>query len=401
MAPDHLPDDVGDEKDKYDADAGESHRPAEPGVTRPPGYRSLDAFASGQRHLAALDFSAVHAAQRALSQSVAATNLSAIRALQEAVTKDFAKTIHFSLLAPLHEALLKSDAVAAAVAAQSQWAQALSRAIDVPALERANQAIVASGVLRNLSDSSQAILESLRSRVNVGAEFYKAFQFELPKLDVSGFIAALGRWIPTNLRHTDLDRAAALALDEGLPLSWIPRSEIVTDLLAVDSADERLTILRDRRGDILDDCEGALADIDHEWARQCLNAARALRAGFDAPAQSHAANIIDSVVLDLHGRHGRERSRERAKQELDELPLRLAAENLTIRPLFRAFTTWWPSSNMALPEHFARHATAHAVGHPDVFEATSALVAVMLATSLTVQYSPDPPGPPEASQSTP
>ena len=72
---------------------------------------------------------------------------------------------------------------------------------------------------------------------------------------------------------------------------------------------------------------------------------------------------------------------------LDELPLQLAAENLTLRPLFRAFTAWWPESGESPPDFFARHATAHAVGHVGVFSPISALTAVMLATSLTVQYS--------------
>ena len=68
--------------------------------------------------------------------------------------------------------------------------------------------------------------------------------------------------------------------------------------------------------------------------------------------------------------------------------IQLAAENLSLRPLFLAFVKWSPDSGEPLPERFARHVTAHAVGHAGVFNSSSALVAVMLATSLTVQYSP-------------
>jgi len=138
-----------------------------------------------------------------------------------------------------------------------------------------------------------------------------------------------------------------------------------------------------------EDCDAALAAVPHEWSRQCREATMALRMDLHGPAQSHAANIIDSLVLSLLGKDGRRLACEDAEQHLDDVPLQLAAENLSLRPLLRAFTHWWPSSGIEPPDHFARHATAHGVGHPAVFRPTTALVAVMLAVSLTVQYSPE------------
>lgn len=188
-----------------------------------------------------------------------------------------------------------------------------------------------------------------------------------------------------------LDVVAAIALDEGMPLTWVPRAEIVVLLVEAESPDARIGILTERRGDILDDCVKAVESINHEWAIQCRSAVAALRAGLDGPAQSHASNIIDSIVLSLHGNNGRDRAKKRAQEQFDDVPLQLAAENLTLRPLFRAFTTWYPNTGINLPDYFARHATSHAVGHAGVFAPTSALVAVMLATSLTAQYAPGNP----------
>ena len=170
-----------------------------------------------------------------------------------------------------------------------------------------------------------------------------------------------------------------------------PRTEIVVALIEADGPEARLGIMRERRTDVLDDCQAALDSISHEWAVQCRSAVAALRLSIDGPAQSHAGNIVDSIVLALHGKNGRDRAKERAQDDFDELPLQLAAENLTLRPLFRAFTAWWPDSGAIPPAYFARHATAHAVGHVGVFDPLSALIAVMLATSLTVQYAPSHP----------
>ncbi len=171
-----------------------------------------------------------------------------------------------------------------------------------------------------------------------------------------------------------------------VPLAWVPRSAIVDALLASDTLQERALLLDERLTDILDDCEAVLVDIPHEWAKECVAAISALRAGFEGPAQSHAGNIIDSIVLRLHGRNGRDRAKARAGEPFDGIPLRLASESLALRPLYRAFVKWWPGQGDPPPEHFARHTTAHAVGHPGLFHRRHALVAVMFATSLTVQF---------------
>lgn len=165
----------------------------------------------------------------------------------------------------------------------------------------------------------------------------------------------------------------------------------------VEAADdeEREQILTDRFDDVLDDCRSVLADIACEWADQCRSAIEALAAGFDAPAQSHASNIIDSIILRVLGRTGRELAKRKSQHDFAELPLQLVSESLTLRPLYRAFTRWFPDGGDPPPNHFARHATAHAVGHRGLFGKHQALISVMLATSPSRQFWDDPDAPPE------
>lgn len=240
--------------------------------------------------------------------------------------------------------------------------------------------------------SSAEFEESLRKQTEVFSRISENISFKIPTIDISGLLADLDNWIPANLRNVAaLDVVATIALDEGIPLSWVPRPEIVVLLVEAGGPEARFDILADRRDDILDDCEKALAAIEHEWAVQCRSAVSALRANLDGPAQSHASNIIDSIVLGLHGNNGRSHTRTQAQEDLDDLPLRIVAENLSLRPLFRAFTTWFPNTGIDPPNHFARHPTSHAVGYAGVFAPTSALVGAMLATSLAVQYCWDEP----------
>jgi hypothetical protein len=342
---------------------------------------SLEAFASIQRILASIDFSAVQAAQRAIEGK---GTFKRIAEAQEAIAENFGRSLDFSRIAATLTAITDAGAAAQAMAAQKQWAEALAKSIDFSAL---NRAVASSAALDSWARSSVAFNESLRKQTEFLARIAEDITFKLPTIDTSRLVALLDRWIPVNLRGiVALDVVATIALEEGLPLSWVPRAEIVVLLIEADSPDARVGILAEHRDDILDDCENALSPIEHEWAVQCRGAVAAMRAGLDGPAQSHASNIIDSVVLSLHGKRGREHAKEVAQEALDDLPLQLAAENLSLRPLFRAFTTWYPNTGIDPPDYFARHATSHAVGQAGVFAPTSALIAVMLATSLTVQY---------------
>ena len=267
--------------------------------------------------------------------------------------------------------------------AAQRWADSLSKAINLSALQ---DALASSAAQIDLSATDQALTGFTR-QADVFRRVAESIARGLPEIDPARWIDQIDRWIPANLRGVpDLGAVATVALDEGVPLSWVPRGEIVVSLIDADGPQERLDILAERRDAILGDCEAALASTAHEWAVQCRSAIEALHAGVYGPAQSHASNIIDSIVLSLQG--GRGRAVEQARSDFDNQPLRLAAENLSLRPLFRALTEWWPNSGTPLPAHFARHPTSHAVGQSGVFHPLYALIAVMLATSLTVQYEP-------------
>ena len=338
----------------------------------------LEAFAALQRHLAATSFNALAATQRAIERSAA---LQDFAAAQDAIVKSFARSIDF---ASLTATLKMLDTTAERVgAAAKQWSDSLSKSINLPALR---DALASSAPLIDLSAMSQA-LAGVSQQVDLLRQLAESITVRLPEIDVARWLDEADRWIPVNLRSLqDLDVVATVALDEGIPLSWVPRAEIVVCLVKADGPQARLRILTERRDDILDDCEAALSSSSHEWAVQCRNAIEALRLGVDGPAQSHASNIIDSIVLALLG--DRSRAVELAQDDFADQPLRLAAENLTLRPLFRALIIWWPNSGTPPPDQFARHPTSHAVGQSGVFDPLYAVIAVMLATSLTVQYEP-------------
>ncbi|MCC7078893.1 MAG: hypothetical protein IT198_17390 [Acidimicrobiia bacterium] len=348
-------------------------------------FPRLDAFAGIQRQLAGLDFLALTAARRSISQFTA-FKIPQIVAAQDTIAKHFAQSIDFSHLTESYRQVMVAARETQGLGVQTRWAEALSKSIDSSAI---TDALASTAAITELTEANTAIARSLLQQTEMLSRITEGLAFKVPTIDFAALIAASDRWIPINLHGVDdLDAVATIALEEGLPLSWVPRTEIVVAIIEAPDSEARCGILDARLHDVLDDCEIALTEIAHEWGEQCRAAIMALRAGFEAPAQSHASNIVDSLVLARYGKNGRGHATERAQEEFDDLPLQLAAENLTLRPLFRALTGWWPHTGTEPPEHFARHATSHAVGHVGVFTPRSALIAVMLATSLTVEYAP-------------
>jgi hypothetical protein len=368
--PPNQPGGPGDEEDSDEEDFDYS-----------PALRSaLEAFRQNQRLLASFDFSAITAAQRSIA------NTGVFNAIQ--------KSVDFSALQNIAQSIQAASSFAAIPVVDPKWMDQLTKSIDVSAIARANELILNSAAFVAASQQQTELLASIAAKFDYAA-LTKQLSSVLSGVDWSELQKAIENWLPPNLRSVhDLDKAAQLSLEEGLPLAWIPRAEIVQELTSAATPDDRLHILSERFEEILDDCEAVLLPISHDWANQCRSALSALRQpGLEGPAQSHAGNIIDSVVLAILGGGGRDIAKQRAEEPYEDLPLHVAVENLVLRPLFLGFVKWYPHNDDPIPAHFARHPTAHAVGHVGVFSRQNALIAVMLATSLTLQFWDDPDAP--------
>ena len=318
----------------------------------------------------------VRAAQQAAAAS--AVRIPDLPAIQLDVQSLIGESVNFAALGDLQKSI-----AASALPDRTIWAESLARSLNIDALHDVNT-VLADADFPTFAAAQSAIAGALTSHTQ---EWLKSFQ----TIDVLRLVESLDRWLPHNLRSVDdLEAVALIALDEGIPLSSVPRTAIVVSLVQAATPDDRLALLDTHRTDVIDDCAYAVAEIPHQWARECEEAIQALRVPLNGLAQSHAAGIIDSIVLCTLGSHGREVAKQRATEDWEDLALRVAGESLALRPLYRALVTWFPNTGTPPPDHFARHATAHAVGQPGLFHARHAVIAVMLAVSLTVQFWDDP-----------
>ena len=358
-----------DEPDESSEDAEEVESADRPGLPIDPKLLgSIQAFHDMQRTIASFDFGFMPAIQAAAAS--AAANFEGIRqSLQDYV----AQSIDFVEISGLAAQTFDVSTNA------SELIEGISRSLDLSALEQARQAIIASYQPPLIDETV------LRSATAIAAEF----QDVIARMGSLGhLLEGLDRWIPENIRPLDIDVVARIALEEGIPLAWIPRTSLAEKLIAAPDAQSRMGILDEHKEDVLDDCVTALVAVRHAWARECEESIQTFRSGFVGPAQSHAGNIVDSIVMLLFGE--RDVKVAEAKEDFDDVLLQVIGEAITIRPLVRTFVRWWPKDKVPPPDYFARHATAHAVGYPGLFNDLNALIAIMLATSLTVQYWQDP-----------
>ena len=194
-----------------------------------------------------------------------------------------------------------------------------------------------------------------------------------------------------------LDDLAVMAATDGIAVAWSLPETLIDQLLAASSMEERLAILLSNRALVEDHCQSVLEPVKSEWSIAINDAIQTSRVGPTGPAQSHLANVIDSVVLAIYRNPNnpkdtsgpRKKVLAPAREPLDlEVPLLDAVDQFVVMPFARVFEQWWPGS--ADPGCMNRHATSHAVGEPGIFDEAWYLLALLLSTSIVRHFSDHP-----------
>ena len=204
---------------------------------------------------------------------------------------------------------------------------------------------------------------------------------------VEGLDLSIWSWEPPNWPEewemSDEEYAVMNTIlnDDGIPLIWVPRREIVRSLFAATCRADRVAVLLRRRGDIVVDCREVVDDLRRS-GRDTTLASEALAAfagGFHHAAQALAVNVLDHAVVPHIGKH----KDVPTKVKIDVLDegvglLRLSA---SLAPLGRAWAPWTPSLGGLVPQDLSRHVTVHG-GDPAHYTEQNSLLAQMLMTSV-------------------
>lgn len=209
----------------------------------------------------------------------------------------------------------------------------------------------------------------------------------------AAFAEISARYLPANWRghDIDMDDVWRVAKAEGLALVWVPRGEIVAELLAADDTDARWQLLAAKSSDIVEDCSAVVAGVElAELADYRLRLEEALashRAGFPAAAQSLAAVVFTALVQAVyaHGKLSNLRKSTLRSSDPDEVTLYELKAALLVEaslPAVEAIGDLTPAENW--PTRFNRHLTLHRVAGTQ-YTTGNAIAALMLATALLAE----------------
>ncbi|WP_416985901.1 hypothetical protein [Streptomyces sp. T028] len=219
----------------------------------------------------------------------------------------------------------------------------------------------------------------------VGQHFQSQWQGLFESL---GNIAA--RIFPENWEGVDtpsIEDLELILIDEGIPLMWVPGPKAVEALINADNASARRRIIGSRWKGIVSDCETVLEEVDHpkllserDFALDCVDA---LRDGHTNPAQSLAANLLDTVLSHLDKDTRKLLTKNNFKQggdkfSLDDYKFRAA---LTFAPVWCAHAKFWVDKGDSIPRTFGRHPSVHAVSRAQ-YSRINAVIGLMVVTSV-------------------
>ena len=243
----------------------------------------------------------------------------------------------------------------------------------------------------DVEDAMNEVLERMRlspilsggrdfRQVLLDRSYEKALRLQVPPL------------LPNWTVGLDWDAARRIALDEGIPLAYVPPVDVVTALMNAASAADRLLIIESERDAIADAClvilqEGPLVSAFPEFSPLARATVKAIKDGHFQAAQALAVNVIESFVREWVA----EKYKTVKQYALDADPA-LADPNAPfnaqqvrletiILPLFKFYADWFSHSGDPAPTELSRHVTVHQAT-PAHYTMINAVLAVMLMTSL-------------------
>lgn len=202
---------------------------------------------------------------------------------------------------------------------------------------------------------------------------------------LANFQTWINEQLPPNWQNADIEygRIEEIVSRDSIPLVWVPRADIVSAIMKVDSRDERVAILVDRGAEIAEDCLGVLDEIRQEdlltradFARKAI---AAWRDGHIEAAQVLAACVTEALVTRYIGKPSD--AVEHATIAWDELSFRRLKWAVAVGPLLQFYAKWWPDKGEPPLTTLSRHVSVHA---PSAQQCTpdNCTIAVMLLTSL-------------------
>jgi hypothetical protein len=225
---------------------------------------------------------------------------------------------------------------------------------------------VAPLVRRQTEAFVEALAPVLERNTELAARFLAENAEQLRRVQALGEALQL-KWLPPNWRELSIagfQRTRLVAETGAVSIVWVPRHDIVGELVGAETYDECSRVLLERRAEVLDDLEASLAECTMfgtpahaDFVVTARDAVRA-RAGADRAAHAAAAAAITHLIQEVLGR----RVLKTAREEFERTPLSESGIMTYRRALLQSVSAASLSFTGDNVPGFNRHGVAHVGG---------------------------------------
>jgi len=217
---------------------------------------------------------------------------------------------------------------------------------------------------------------------------------------------ALSVWRPRNWWGSGIsgDLLLSIAVDDGIPLAWVPPMRIVRELAQRSTRDERISFLLDNAEEVVDQCSDAIGECDDPGLGSiqplAASVVRAWEVGEGMAAMGLAVNLAEDLAFDVANGSRSFRSEEAAAAWSGELNKirKNKYKQATYRanysphlfpqflgdvvraPIPHFFSSWYSSTGEPAPSRLSRHVAVHRPS-TEHYTAANRLLSVMLVAS--------------------
>jgi hypothetical protein len=234
-------------------------------------------------------------------------------------------------------------------------------------------------VLKQLSETAEAINKSIGRYLN-----------SLPtlKIDPEAIERFRRQGLPPNWWEFDGDPSNRDLVDfmreTRWCLIWVPRPEVIRDLLAADES-QRSNVLLGHAEQIVDDCKSVIDTVEagelDDLAAAAREAVDCFTAGYRRAAQALTAACLSDVIGTKFGLKFWQAREEFQVENAMKLPWIRFRQLMVFGMVADALERYHAEQGDPIPGRFSRHASAHSVS-AEQFTAENALAGLLLTTAV-------------------
>jgi len=307
-----------------------------------------------------------------------------IRKIIEAADSEAIKSLNQAAVAAskLISQSIHTSGIATSIAKINASALAGTKAvpkIEVPALK-----FDYSSMFPEITKINDSVMKALAPAL---AEFNKAYFSQFADI-AKNLQKIAARAYPANWQVGDglvgfPDNLEEILIEEGIPLAWVPPTQVLEKLFAAETPGDRRKVLSSNWKSIVDECAVVLNSVEEQklavYVEFALEAAEALAEGKWKASQALSTNILDSFLHQKFTPASRkELTNQMNRVDWKKFPMRVA---LVVGALSGGYAEYWPKNGDEIPKQFSRHASAHGLSRRQ-YSRLNAVIALMNVVGL-------------------